>query len=56
MGQQWPAAGSGALSAAVPAHDLLKEVSIIFINSNIAPSQVKQQVGNTALPFKGKLD
>ena len=31
MGQQWPAAGSGALSAAVRAWDLLKEVAIIFI-------------------------
>ena len=31
MGQQWPAAGSGALRAAVHAQDLLKDVAIIFI-------------------------
>ena len=31
MGQRWPAAGSGALSAAVHAWDLLKEVAIILI-------------------------
>ena len=35
MGQWWPAAGSGALSAAVNAWDLLKEVTIIFITSTI---------------------
>ena len=35
MGQQWPAAGSGALSEGVHAQDLLKEVSIFFINSTI---------------------
>ena len=29
MGQLWPAAGSGALSVAVYAWDLLKEVTII---------------------------
>ena len=27
----WPAAGLGALRAAVPAWDLLKEVTVIFI-------------------------
>ena len=31
MDQQWPAAGLEALSAAVHAWDLLKEVAIIFI-------------------------
>ena len=31
MGQQWPAAGLGALSVAVPAWDLLKKVTFIFI-------------------------
>ena len=33
VGQQWPAAGSGALSGAVCAWDLLKEVAIFFITS-----------------------
>ena len=33
VGQWWPAAGWGALSVAVPAWDLLKEVTIIFITS-----------------------
>ena len=32
MGQRWPAAGSGALSVAVYAWDLLKEVPVIFIS------------------------
>ena len=31
MGQQWLAGGSGTLSAAVPAKDLLKEVAFTFI-------------------------
>ena len=35
MGQQSPTTGSGALSAAVCAQDLLKEVAIIFITSTI---------------------
>ena len=52
MSQQWPAIGSGALSAAVRAQDLLKEVTIIFITSTIVWPQVKQQGGNTALQFK----
>ena len=33
MGRQWPPSGSGALSVAVHAWDLLKEVDIIFITS-----------------------
>ena len=33
VGWQWPAAVSGALSVAMHAWDLLKEVFIIFINS-----------------------
>ena len=33
--QWWPAAGLGALSVAVPAWDLLREVAIIFITSTI---------------------
>ena len=40
-GWQWPAAGLGALSAAVRAWDLLKEVAIIFITSTIVCHQVK---------------
>ena len=47
MGQQWPAAWLGALSAAVPAWDILKEVSIILITSTIVWPQVKQQGGGT---------
>ena len=35
VGQQGPAAWSGALSVAVYAQDLLKEITIIFINSTI---------------------
>ena len=33
LGQRWPAAGLGALSVAVRARDLVKEVAIIFITS-----------------------
>ena len=55
VGRWWPAAGSGALSAAVLAWDLLKEVTIIFITPTIWP-QVKQQGGSTALPINRKLD
>ena len=48
--RQWvvPSAGLGALSVAVYAWDLLKEVAIIFITSTIVWPQVKQQGGNTA--------
>ena len=39
MGQQWPAAGLGALPIAVPAWELLKEVTIIFTQfSSVAQS------------------
>ena len=41
MGQRWPAAGLGALSTAVPAWDLLKEVAIIFITYTIVWPRVK---------------
>ena len=41
VGQQWPAAGLGALSAAEHAWDLLKEVAIIFITYTIVWHQVK---------------
>ena len=56
MSRWWPAAGSGALSAAVHAWDLLKEVTIIFITSTIVRPQVKQQGGNMAPPINIKLD
>ena len=56
MGQQWPAAGLGALSVAMPTQDLLKEVTIIFITSTVVWPQVKQQGGNIALPINRKLD
>ena len=56
VGWRWPAAGSGALSVAVSAGDLLKEVVIILIISSIVWSQVKQQGGNTAPPISRKLD
>ena len=56
MGLRWPAAGLGALTAAGPARDLLKEVAIIFITSTIVWPQVKQQGRNTALPINRKLD
>ena len=56
MGQQWPGAGSGALSVAVPAWELLKKVAVVFITSTIVWPQLKQQGGNTALPINGKLD
>ena len=52
MGQWWPAAGLGALSVAVPAWYLLKEVTIIFITSTILWPQVKQQGENTVLSAK----
>ena len=56
VGQQWPAAGSGTLNAALHTQDLLKEAAIIFITSTIAWAQVKQQEGNTAPPINRKLD
>ena len=41
----WPAAGLGALSVAVYAWDLLKEVTIIFITSTIVRPQVNSRKG-----------
>ena len=46
----------GALSAAGHAWDLLKEVTIIFITSTIAWSQVKPPGGKTVTPINRKLD
>ena len=40
MGWWWPAVGLGAVSVAVHAWDLLKEVTIIFITSTIVWPQV----------------
>ena len=45
MGRWWPASGSEALSAALHAWDLLKEVAIIFITSTIVWIQGKQEIG-----------
>ena len=53
MGWWWPAAGLGALSVAVRAWDLLKEVTLIFITSTIVWPQVKQQGGEgNGTPFQ----
>ena len=41
VGQRWPVAALGSLSVAELAWDLLKEVTIIFISSNIVWPQVK---------------
>ena len=46
MGQQWPAAGPGALSEAVLAGDLLKEVTI---NPTIEPPELTKDWGNRLL-------
>ena len=46
----WPAAGLGALSVAVHAWDLLKEVTIIFITSTMVRPQVNSREG-TQLPL-----
>ena len=56
VGQQWPAAGSGALRATVHTYIVpLKEVTFIFITSTIVRREVKQQGGNTALTCNRKL-
>ena len=52
----WSASGSGALSVAVWAQDLLKDVAIIFITTAIVWFQVKQQGGNTVPPINRKLN
>ena len=54
MGQRWPAAGCRALSVAERAKDLLKEVAIIFITSNIVwPGQTGRE---HTPPINRKLD
>ena len=45
VGWRWAAAGLGALSAAVHAWDLLKEVSVIFITSTVVWPQVNNREG-----------
>ena len=52
MGWWWPAAGLGALSAAVSEWDLLKEVAIIFITSTLVWPQVKYREGTQPDPSK----
>ena len=57
MGWRWSAAGSGALSAAVFAQGLLKEVTIIFITSTIVWPQVNNREGTEfSQPINRKLD
>ena len=56
MGYLWPAAESVALSEAVHAQDLFKEIAIIFITSTIVWSQVKKEGWNTAPPINRKFD
>ena len=43
VGRWWPAAGLGALTVAVHAWDLLREVSIIFITSTIVWPQINSR-------------
>ena len=50
MGQWRAAAGSSALSVAVPAWDLWKEVTIIFITSTIVWPQVNKREGKQPHP------
>ena len=50
MGGWRPAAGLGAMTAAVRAWDLLKEVAIIFITSTIVWPQVNSREGTQLHP------
>ena len=62
MGQWWPAAGLGALSVAVHAWRLLRDITIIFITSTIVWPQVAQWVNHlpamqeTQVRFLGQED
>ena len=47
MGRRWPAAGLGALSVALRAWDLWKEVAIIFITSTVVWPRVNNGGGGT---------
>ena len=51
MGWWWPAAKLGALSVAVHAWDLLKEVAIIFITSTIVWPHVNNREGTQPCPL-----
>ena len=51
-GRPWPAAGLGALSAAVHKWDLLKEIVIIFITS----ATVSVQFNQSCLTFCDPMD
>ena len=53
VGQWWPAAGLGALSVAVHAWDLLREVTIIFITSTIVWPQVNSREETQLHPSTG---
>ena len=55
MGQPWPAAWLGALSVAVRAWDLLKEVAVIFITSAIVWPQVNNRKRTQPNPSKENL-
>ena len=55
MGRQWPAAGLGALSVAVNAWDLLKEVAIVFITSTIVGESESRLVVSSSLQPHGSL-
>ena len=50
VGQQWAAAGLGALSVVVHPWDLLKKVLIIFITSTIVWPQVNNREGTQLHP------
>ena len=50
VGQRWPAAGLGALSVAVHARELLREVTIIFNTSTIVWPQVNSREGTQLHP------
>ena len=50
MGQWWPDAGLGAVSVAVHAWNLLKEVTIVFITSTIVWPQVNSRKGTHLHP------
>ena len=50
MGQRWPAAGLGALSAELYAWDLLKEVAINFITSTIVCLRSNSRKGTQSCP------
>ena len=56
MGRWWLTAGLGALSAAVGAWDILKEITIIFITFTLVWPQVKKHGGSTATWINQKLD